>query len=80
MKPLKNELRRSEDVLFVFYDFETTQDTKFSDKANVHIPMLVCLQQFCTTCEMQDDIDTDCEHCGRRRHSFFEDPVGDLSL
>jgi hypothetical protein len=29
MKPLKNEVPRSDDVLFVFYDFETTQDTKF---------------------------------------------------
>jgi hypothetical protein len=53
MKPLKNELPRSDDVLFLYYDFETTQYTKFSDKANVHIPMLVCLQQFCTS-EMQD--------------------------
>jgi hypothetical protein len=26
MKPLKNEVPRSDDVLFVFYDFETTQD------------------------------------------------------
>jgi len=39
MKTLKKELSRSDDVLFVFYDFETTQDKKFSDKANVHIPM-----------------------------------------
>jgi len=76
LQPLKNELPRG-DVLFVFYDFVTTQDTKFSDKATVHIPMLVCLQQFCTDCEMQDDIDMDCARC-RRRHSFFEDPVGDL--
>jgi hypothetical protein len=60
MKPSKNELKRSDDVLFVFYGFETTQETKFSDIANVRIPMLVCLQQFCTTCEMQDGIDTDC--------------------
>ena len=29
IKPLKNELTRSDDVLCVFYDFETTQDTKF---------------------------------------------------
>ena len=47
MKPLIDELARSDNVLFVFYDFETTQDTKFSDKATVHIPNLVCLQQFC---------------------------------
>jgi len=40
--------------------------------------MLVCLQLFCTACVMQNDIDVDCERCGRRRHSFFEDPVGDL--
>jgi len=78
MKPLKNELPRSDDALFVFYDFETTQDTKVSDKTNVHIPMLVCLQQFCTACEMQDDIHVNCERCCRRRHSFFEDPVKDL--
>jgi hypothetical protein len=27
---------------------------------------------------MQGDIDIDCDLCGRRRHSFFDDPVGDL--
>jgi len=53
IKPLKMELPRSDEVLFVFYDFETTQDTKFSDKANVHIPMLVYLQQFFTACEIK---------------------------
>jgi hypothetical protein len=78
MRPLKNELPCSDDVLFVFYNFKTTQDTKFSDKANVHVPILVCLQQFCTVCKLQNDIDVDCKPCGRRRHSFFEDPVGDL--
>jgi hypothetical protein len=77
-QPLKNELPGSDDVLFVFYDFETTQDTTFSDNATEHVPILVCLQQFCTACEMQEDIDKDCERCGKRRHSFYEDPVGDL--
>jgi hypothetical protein len=47
-QPAKNEYPRSDDVLFVFYDFQTTHDTMFSDKANVHVPILVCLQQFCT--------------------------------
>jgi hypothetical protein len=78
MQPLKNELPRSDDVLFVFYNFQTSQDTKCSDNANEHVPILVCLQQFCTACEMQEDIDNDCERCGKRRHSFYEDTVGDL--
>jgi len=61
-----------------FYDFETTQDTKFSENATQHIPILVCIQQFCSACEMQEDIETDCDRCGRRRHYFYDDPVGDL--
>jgi hypothetical protein len=59
MKLLQNELPCSADVLFVFYDFQTTQDTKASDLATVHIPNLVCLQQFCSLCEMQADINID---------------------
>ena len=74
LQPLKNELSCSH-VLFVFYDFETTQDTKFSKNTNEHIQILVRLQQFC---EMHDDIDVDCERCGWKRHSFYADPVGDL--
>jgi len=78
MQPLKNELPRSDDVLYVFYDFETTKDTKFSENATQHIPILLCIQQCCSICEMQEDIETGCERCGRRRHSFYDDPVGDL--
>ena len=48
MRPLLNKLFVSDTVLFVFYDFETTQDTKYSDSATVHVPNLVCLQQFCS--------------------------------
>jgi len=78
MAPLANKLPNSDNMLFVFYDFETTQDTRISDSATLHVPNLVCLHQFCSRCEMQADIDTDCERCGLRRHSFGEDPVGDL--
>ena len=77
MQPLKNELPCSDDTLFVFYDFETTQDTKFSETANEHIPILACAQHFCSVCEMQGDIEIDCARCVRRRHSFYDDPVGD---
>jgi len=52
MQPLENEFPRSDNVLFVFYDFETTQDTKFSENANEHIPILDCIQHFCSACEM----------------------------
>jgi len=78
MATLKNEIPRSDNVLFVFYDFETTQDTKVSDSTTLHVPNPVCLQQFCIQCEMSADIDEDCERCGKRKHSFWDDPIGDL--
>jgi len=47
MKQLKDVLPVASDkVLYVFYDFETTQNTKNSDKATLHVADLVCLQQF----------------------------------
>jgi hypothetical protein len=78
MKPLQNDLPSGDKVLYVFYDFETTQDTDYSVKAAVHVPNLVCLQQFCSNCEDLDDIERECIRCGKRKHSFWEDPVGDL--
>jgi len=63
MQPLKNELHSADDVLVVFYDFETAQDTKINESATLQIPILVCVQQFCTACEMQDD--EDCARCPR---------------
>jgi hypothetical protein len=54
MQPLKNRLPRNDNVLFVFYDFETTQGTEVSDSAKLHVPNLVCLQRFCLKCEMAD--------------------------
>jgi len=42
MRPVNNVPESSEHVLYVFYDFETTQDTKRSDMTNEHVPNLVC--------------------------------------
>jgi G:T-mismatch repair DNA endonuclease (very short patch repair protein) len=79
MAPLALEMPSSDKVLYVFYDFETTQDTPFSEAATIHVPNLVCVQQFCTLCDEIPDIETDCERCGKRKHTFWEeDPVGDL--
>ena len=78
MRPLINVSASSEHVLYVFYDFETTQDTKRSDKTNVHVSNLVCLQQLCSKCENILDIKQDCIMCGKRKHSFSDDPVGNM--
>jgi hypothetical protein len=64
-------------VLYVFYDFETTQN-KYSDTAKAHVTYPVCVQQFCARCELMEDVSKYCERCGKRRHSFWNDPVGDL--
>jgi hypothetical protein len=45
MQPLKNVLPRSDDVLFVFYHFETTQEARYTDMATQHVPNVVCAQQ-----------------------------------
>jgi hypothetical protein len=68
----------SERVLYVFYDIETPQYTKLSDKPNEHVPILVCLQQLCSKCDNISDIEQDCIQCGKRIHSFLDDPVGDM--
>jgi len=68
----------SNGVLYVFYDFDTTQNTKFSDKATLHVPNLVCVQQICSRCENVEDAERNCERCSVRKHSFWDDPVGDM--
>jgi len=55
-KPLKDVLPNgSDNLLYVFYGFETTQNTKYSDKATLHVPDFVCVQQFCSHCEDAED-------------------------
>ena len=45
MKPLKDVLPDARDkVLYVFYDFETTQNNNYTDKATLHVPDLACVQ------------------------------------
>ena len=61
MRRLNDESPPSDGVLNVFYDFETTQNTRYSDGgATLHIPKLVCLQQFCLRCEDEEDAERDC--------------------
>jgi hypothetical protein len=78
MQPLKNVLPSSDGVLCVFYDFGTTQNTPYSDTAKLHFPNLVCIQQFCSRCESSNDVDQVCTQCGKSKHAFWQDPVGDM--
>jgi len=48
ISPLSDKVPRSDKVIFVFYDFETTQDTKCTDTSFNHVPKPVCVRQFCT--------------------------------
>jgi hypothetical protein len=67
-------------VLYVYYDLQTTQNTLFviSNRAPLHVPYLICLQQSCSLCESTDDIMQDCAPCGKRKHVFWDNPVGDM--
>jgi hypothetical protein len=70
MSPLSDRTHRSDKVLFIFCDFETTQDTKSADTSLEHVPNLVCFQQFFALCEDDLGMDVDSRMCGNRKHSF----------
>jgi hypothetical protein len=53
-------------------------NTKCTNTSFKHAPNLVCVQQFCTVCEDEADVEVDCQRCGKRKHSFWLDPDGDL--
>jgi hypothetical protein len=79
VRPLKYALPPAGDkVLYVFYDFETTQITGYTDEAKLHVPNLVCLQQFCSRCE--DEEDGGCVLCGNMKYSFWDDSVEHMLL
>jgi hypothetical protein len=43
MSPLIKVLPTSDGILYVFYDFETTQNSRYSEKATKNVINLVCL-------------------------------------
>jgi len=78
MRPINDVLSSTGDkVLDVFYNFETTQNKRYTDKAALHVPDLVCVQKFCSHCEDVEDCG-DCVRYVKRKHSFWYDPVGEM--
>ena len=79
MRPLKDVLPpNANNVLYVIYVFEATQNKRYPETAKAHVPNLVCMQLFCARCELKEDVSIDCERCGKRKHAFWNDTVGDL--
>ena len=56
----KKELPPSDEVLCVLYDFQTTENTRYTHTATVHIPNLVCVQQLCLRCYSVEYFQQDC--------------------
>jgi len=79
MRPLKVALPYTGDkVLYISYGFETTQYTRYTDAAKLHVRNLDCVQQ---QLSLREDVEHgvgDRVRCGKRKHSFWEYPVGDL--
>jgi len=48
-------------VLYVFYDFETTQNMKYSDRTTLEVRNLVYAKQFCSRCKNLLNIERDWE-------------------
>jgi len=78
MTPLKDALPPAGDkVLYVFYDFEISQNIEYADEAKLHETNHICVQQFCSCYEEVEGV-CDCVRCGTRKHSFWQDHVGEL--
>jgi len=57
--------------MYVFFDWECTQDFEKHDGSFELIPKLICAQQLCSKCEAVDDLSVDCTQCGKRTHMFW---------
>ena len=65
-------IANANNVLYIIYDFETTQNKTYSDTAKEHVPNLVCVQQFCARCEEIEDCSIDCGRCGKGKAFILE--------
>ena len=79
IRPLRNALPPANGkVLYVFYDFETIQNTEYTDFDMLHVLNIVCVQYFSSRYEEGEDLEGDCVRRGKKKHSFWQDYVGDL--
>ena len=79
MQPIiESDTRATKKFLYIFYDFETRQDTPYAQNTYLHVPNLCVLHQVCTGCIDIDDIKINCAICGVREFVFTRDSVKEL--
>ena len=61
--------------LYIFYDYETHQDTPYAQNIYLHVPNLCVAHQVCTGCIDIDDIKINCTNSGLNELVFTRDPV-----
>jgi len=77
MRPLKDVLPANADkVMYVFYESRIHKISCILAR-QMHMSLNSSSCKICARCEDVED-GVDCERFGSRRHSFWEDPVGDL--
>lgn len=73
MPVYKTKRKDDQNILYVFYDFETQQDTPLSECEPTkfrHVPNLCVLQSACTTCWENEKISDKCRDCSVREHIY----------
>jgi G:T-mismatch repair DNA endonuclease (very short patch repair protein) len=77
-KDSKVEPPSDDQVMMVFWDSETTQDTPVSENmadGTKHVVNLIVCQTQCSICRDKPITDGPCMSCGLRQHIFKTDPV-----
>ena len=71
-----NPSKLSNKYMFVFFDTERTQDLEKFEGTFERVPNFTCAQQMCAKCGAIEDMNIDCEQCGKRLHVLRKEPIG----
>lgn len=78
----KKKRKSSDQVVFVFFDFETVQNKLLpgSNERFQHIVNLAVAQHVCNSCKTIENIDENCVKCGKREHIFLGENSLDMFM
>jgi len=78
IRKIKNSLPSTDDKLLVYFDIESTINTRISNNnsdGTLHICNLIIAHSHCGKCIKDECIDDFCWNCGIRKHVFQDNPV-----